>query len=58
MYQSGNITLFTICGKIIAESTTMSINMQTHTMDLARGTYSSARVLVGACLLPSETGKG
>ena len=31
--------------------------MHMHIMDLARGTYSSMHVLVGACLVPSEYGR-
>ena len=31
-----------------------TLNMQTLVVDLARGTYSSVRVLVSACLVPSD----
>ena len=33
---------------------TYTLNIQIHTKDLARGTCSSVRVLVSACLVPSE----
>ena len=33
---------------------TYTPNIPTHIMDLARGTHSSVRVLVSACLVPSE----
>ena len=33
---------------------TYTLNIHTHIMDLARGTYSSARVLVSACSVPSD----
>ena len=33
---------------------TYILNIQIHYMDLARGTYSSVHVLIGACLVPSD----
>ena len=38
----------------LGDNNTYTLNVQIHVMDLARGTYSSVHVPLGACLAPSD----